>query len=885
MRKIFFKSMLLLCALIVGGSSVWGAEVVTIWSENFSSYTTYDVAPTNTTFSYACTNGTKTSGSTNGGNTVLKNENTGGGEAPELMIGKKGSGTGALGGSFSVTIPDLKDAVSNYKLSYNSNNNKLTLSSSTDDVTFELDAVNTDTDNKIYVYNVTLPANTESFNITFTANTTSNVRVDNFELTGEKASSKTATNLAWSAASADVYTDDNSPSLPTLSTISPAAISSGITYSSTNTSVATINASGVVSIVNPGTTTINAIFTEDETYDGAQASYTLNVYGAFTGINELQTAALSAPYNTGSGFKAKITFADATTVTYVNGNYAFILDENDKGAMIYQSSHGFTAGKTISGTVTDATLCKYDNGFYVIKNVKSNTTGLSISDGSVTTQIKTIDAVSSTNQSMMVKFENVTYNSTLKTFTDGTNSIGYKDQFNVSPSLSNGGKYHVTGLLIMDGGALKVAPIAADGIVSTLVNPTSQWKNGDAALTSITINKAEGTKKFTFETNSNGTLTYSSTKTSVATIAADGTITPVGYGITTIKANTTSTSDYNADEKSFTLTVSDEGVDYLDNSGIGVSGTSYTDWNNKQFSTDAVYIGNTAGGNSAIQFRTDNSTSGIVTTTSGGKVCKITVAWNSSTTNGRSIDIYGKNTPYIAASDLYYAETQGTKLGSIAKGSTTLSIASGNYSYIGIRSNDKALYLDQIVIEWDEDVRCVETGTHKWATAVCDEILDFTSSSVKAYIVTGTSGSVLTMTAMTGTVPANTPLLIKANEGTYAIPVAASTTTNVDGNKLVAGTGTPVSASENKYVLAYQSDVLGFYKIASALSVPKGKAYLDLVGAASAPSALRIEDEVNDATNIEDVEANEKAVKFFVNGQMLIMREGIVYDALGRVVR
>ena len=44
-------------------------------------------------------------------------------------------------------------------------------------------------------------------------------------------------------------------------------------------------------------------------------------------------------------------------------------------------------------------------------------------------------------------------------------------------------------------------------------------------------------------------------------------------------------------------------------------------------------------------------------------------------------------------------------------------------------------------------------------------------------------------------------------------------------------------------------------------------------------------EEENNATGIQDIEAKDNAVKFIENGQLLIKREGIVYDAMGRVIR
>ena len=141
-------------------------------------------------------------------------------------------------------------------------------------------------------------------------------------------------------------------------------------------------------------------------------------------------------------------------------------------------------------------------------------------------------------------------------------------------------------------------------------------------------------------------------------------------------------------------------TDNLTYSLIGVTGTSYTSWSNKTATTDAKYAGTSAGGNSAIQLRTKNSEEGIVSTTSGGTLSKVTVVWNSNTAEGRTIDIYGKNTAYSSASNLYSAGTQGTKLGSITEGTSTELNITGSYTYIGIRSSSDPLYLDNVYITY-----------------------------------------------------------------------------------------------------------------------------------------------------------------------------------------
>ena len=134
--------------------------------------------------------------------------------------------------------------------------------------------------------------------------------------------------------------------------------------------------------------------------------------------------------------------------------------------------------------------------------------------------------------------------------------------------------------------------------------------------------------------------------------------------------------------------------------GVTSESTNYVSWSGKTAESSAVYAGNSAGGNDAIQLRSNNSNSGIVTTTSGGKITHVEVEWQSATADDRKLDIYGRNVAYSAATDLYSTGTQGTKLGSITYGTSTELEITGDYEYIGLRSNSGAMYLASVTITW-----------------------------------------------------------------------------------------------------------------------------------------------------------------------------------------
>ena len=145
--------------------------------------------------------------------------------------------------------------------------------------------------------------------------------------------------------------------------------------------------------------------------------------------------------------------------------------------------------------------------------------------------------------------------------------------------------------------------------------------------------------------------------------------------------------------------------DTLTRESTQVEGTTYEDWSGVQGeNSDAVYAGQSAGGNNAIQLRSDKSSAGIVSTASGGKIRKVAVLWNSSTSSGRKINIYGSHTAYTEASQLYSENTQGTLLGSIEIGKEVDLKITDDYEYVGVRSNYGALWLDSISFSWKQNV-------------------------------------------------------------------------------------------------------------------------------------------------------------------------------------
>ena len=239
-------------------------------------------------------------------------------------------------------------------------------------------------------------------------------------------------------------------------TLNPAAAGT-LTYESSDETVATVDATGAVEILAAGTTTITAKFEGSEDYKPSQASYTLTVTEPSVVITSLQGLQEATTSTTAQDVTLRLTNIYVTAVKGTNNAY---ISDGTYGALIYTNNHGLEAGKMFSGTLNVKSLLY--KGATEITNF--STTGLTITDGSMAPWIRTIGDITVANQSALVTFEGVTYDATAKTFSDGTNSIAYYDNFSVSPTLEDGHVYNITGIIVMYNN-LQIAPLAATDVV------------------------------------------------------------------------------------------------------------------------------------------------------------------------------------------------------------------------------------------------------------------------------------------------------------------------------------------------------------------------------------------------------------------------------------
>ena len=227
------------------------------------------------------------------------------------------------------------------------------------------------------------------------------------------------------------------------------------------------------------------------------------------------------------------------------------------------------------------------------------------------------------------------------------------------------------------------------------------------------------------------------------------------------------------------------------------------------------------------------------------------------------------------------------------------SIANSNSTFVVSAQGDatftptKSGYIYSVTVYTQRPASVSKTITAAgWATYCSPYALDFSSSIANltaAYIVTGGNGSVLSKTEVTGTVPANTGLLLKG-EGECVIPVVASgDAANVSGNKLVGVTAEAPGVAAGIYVLLNETSGeargLGFYKTTNAFTVGANTAYLPDDFDGPSARAFYLFDDGN-TTAIEGVKTQQTidGVYYNIAGQRVSQPTKGLYIVNGRKV-
>ncbi len=138
-------------------------------------------------------------------------------------------------------------------------------------------------------------------------------------------------------------------------------------------------------------------------------------------------------------------------------------------------------------------------------------------------------------------------------------------------------------------------------------------------------------------------------------------------------------------------------------------------------------------------------------------------------------------------------------------------------------------------------------------------------------------------------IPANTAVILQSPTGSFSLTPSegSAVTVNPEDNQL-QGVDEATAAQPNCYVLSGHSTDnsvtgVGFYAFSG--TIPAHKAYL-INGGASAPKRMRfIFNEEQQATGIDNAAEALKSEKRIENGQLIIIKNGVRYNAQGQVVK
>lgn len=658
------------------------------------------------------------------------------------------------------------------------------------------------------------------------------------------------------------------------------SIDATVTWSGDNDNVAKINESGVVTLVGAGTVTFTATYAGDDNYKPSTDTYELTVIN----IDPNTPGTETTPYTVAQA-RAAIDAGTGVDGVYVKGIVSEIVTA-------YSSQYGnISYNISADGTTTSDQLLAYRGKSY---NGDNFTSANDIQSGDV----------------VVVKGNLINYKGTYE-FAEGSQLVSLQRKElssitltgNYTTTFVEGSEFNHDGVVVTatysdnstadvtDNATFSAPDMTQIGTQTITVTYQEKTATYDITITAAPSHTATFSINGEVSTNDfkeNADITFPADPEAISGMQFIGwTDAEISGTTNTAPTNLISTATMGTTDVTYyavfadvtpgnTKTVTDE----LTKATTGAEESTYTAWT-ATGTSGAEYAGQSAGGNSSIQLRSDKSTSGIISTTSAGRVKEVVVEWNTNTADGRTLDIYGNNTAYTKVTELYATgqnSNQGTKLGSIVNGTSTKLTIEGDYAYIGLRSYTGAMYLNKISITWESgtpyiysnycttiptsiDITVSSVGYKAYNTVMAT---DFTKTEgLKAFAVTAYSDASVTLNEVE-TAPAGTPLVLKANGGDYTL-YAAEETPAAPANLLLVSNGTVKGDGSTIYALA-NVDGPGFYVVQEGLTIPTN--YIEIPTGSNAP-ALSF-DFGEGTTGIRSIE----------NGQLTI--DNVYYDLSGR---
>ena len=616
------------------------------------------------------------------------------------------------------------------------------------------------------------------------------------------------------------------------------------------------------------TTTIRAITVDPNgaLENSGEASATYTKTDELNGLAELRAKIREDNVTDQDYAKEYIVSLNNAVVTKVS-SYKVFIEEDGTGIQYFNKSNSFKEGQVINGTATVKGFMYYN--WAELTSIEGDIT---ITDGGAVAPTEvTLEELTNNYDKYESRLVKVTAAEVTSAFSSQNGEIS-----------QNGFKFAVRAndesISMTLGETIDIIGVPGIYVNTKQLNVYSQDDINEVGKTAATLEFEQSSYTVNFDeiitlkavsNNPDAQITYSATEGDWVIDETSGEFfAGTTAGSVTVTATLAESDKYTGATATCTVKIVDPNQqvysDVITAADLKGEVGAYKDFSGVTKTSGAVYAGNSAYKDGSIQLRSDKSNSGIVTTTSGGRISQIIITWDNSTANGRQIDVYGNTNPYTSAADLYGTAgntNQGELIGSLAKGETTLTIE-GNYPYVGIRSKSNALYIKDITFVW-EKVSEPTTGSFSitdagFATYYTDKAFVM-PENVQGGIVTKankeTNQLTISYNYQPGTVvPAKTPIVLKGEKGDYTVNYTTSEETAPAGNMLYGAENvdadgmTFVKGTNVKYYkLALGNDgKCGFYWGApdgAAFEYTANRAFLaiDITDASQAPASFSLD--------------------------------------------
>ena len=165
-------------------------------------------------------------------------------------------------------------------------------------------------------------------------------------------------------------------------------------------------------------------------------------------------------------------------------------------------------------------------------------------------------------------------------------------------------------------------------------------------------------------------------------------------------------------------------------------------------------------------------------------------------------------------------------------------------------------------------------------------------AGTEAYVATISGEDMIMNKVVNGgeVLPANTPVILKSNVASLSLTPTDDAAVTISAENALHGVDEATAAPANCYVLSGHSTDnsvtgVGFYAFSG--TIPAHKAYLTVSGgAAYAPKKLRfVFNNEQQTTGIDNAAEALKSEKRIENGQLVIIKNGVRYNAQGQIVK